>query len=196
MEIPTEDNIVYTDFKNIGYMKIQILLILFFAGLLACFAACKKVDALEKVADSVIPDTTTYTLKKGTVTIKTPDTTYVFTAPGDEIHFSGDSSYYNINCYRDQYTSFSITSSTGPKLHGTSNIYEIHLYGLYQNVSQIYSNTYNSGPIGTMGLTDYLTNSSIATGTFNANIAKVANGSQANQQYYNISGSFDLKLNQ
>jgi len=177
-------------------MKTQILSILFLGTLLACFSACKKADSLEQVANSVIADTTTYTLKKGTVTIKTPDTTYVFTAPGDEIHFSGDTSYYNINCYRDQYTSFSITSATGPKLYGASNIYEFHLYGLYQNVSQVYSNVYNNGPIGAIGLTDYLTNSSIATGTFNANIAKVTNGPQATPTYYNISGSFDLKLNQ
>ena len=171
-------------------MKSNILLLC--ALLMVIFSDCKKQDSLDSIATL---DTGTLTLKKGTVTITTPDTTYVFTAPADQIHFAGDSTYYYINCYRDNTTSFSITSLSKPVFNSTSGVSEFHLYGLYQNISQIYNNVSGQPAIGTISIANFNNNGSLVSGSFNADIPKTGNGSQKDAQFYHITGSFDLKGN-
>jgi hypothetical protein len=152
------------------------------ACLIVFFASCTKINPVP---------VTDYTAKKGTVTITTPDTTYTFTTPGDQVYFSSGDSYFNIACYRDNLTSFNITSTDKVSANSLLNIYEFHLYGLYQNTSQVYTNT-TATNIGMITLTDLNTNGNGVTGSFIANIAKASNGSQTGTQHYTITGKFNL----
>lgn len=159
--------------------------------------ACKKADFVGgNDAASAFNAGATVVIKSGTVSVTTPDTTYNFTAPGDQITFSGDSTYYNITCYRNKYTSFTIISPAGAKVGGTSPISEFHFYGLYQNVSQVYNSTNANSQAGTLAVTNFFTNGYAISGTFSSHVAKTFNGSQANAQYYNITGSFNLNIPQ
>jgi len=148
------------------------------------FASCTKINPIP-VTDA------TYTAKKGTVTITTPDTTYTYTTPGDQVYFSSGATYFNIACYRDNLTSFNITSTDLVSANSLLNIYEFHLYGLYKSTSQVYTNT-TATNIGMISLTDLNTNGNGVTGSFTANIAKAGNGSQTSTQYYTITGKFNL----
>jgi hypothetical protein len=117
------------------------------------------------------------------------DTTYVFTAPADQITFSGDSTYFNIVCYRDNTTSFNISSTEKAVAYATTNIYELHLFGLYKNAAQVYTNVSTTN-IGTITLGDLNLGDTAVKGTFSAT---AGNGSKAPAT---ITGTFDLKLNQ
>jgi hypothetical protein len=167
-------------------MKTKILFL--FVCLLASLASCKKMEDPQLADNSIFNAGGVYSIKSGNVSISTPDTTYVFTAPADQITFSGDSNYFNIVCYRDNSTSFNVSSTEKAVAYATTNIYELHLFGPYKNAPQVYTNVTTSN-IGTITLSDLNFGDIAAKGTFKAT---AGNGSKAPAQ---VTGTFDLKLN-
>ncbi|MBW4889621.1 hypothetical protein KXQ82_07835 [Mucilaginibacter sp. HMF5004] len=165
----------------------KLLLIICVCLIAAAFTSCKKIAELETV-NSTTFGAGNYLVKKGTVAVTTPDTTYVFTAPADQIIFSGDGNYFNINCYRDNTTSLSITSTDKAVSNAITNIYEVHLFGMYKNTAQVYTNITTTN-IGTITLGEVNLGETAAKGTF---IATAGNGATATAK---ITGTFDLRLN-
>jgi hypothetical protein len=101
-------------------MKHTILFLLFLSFIVA-FSSCSKSGSSTNYL--MIADTGSYYVKTGTVTVTTPDSTYIYDASKDQIQIYHDGKHnpnsWSLYCYSVKNNNFYFTCSNAPASNST-----------------------------------------------------------------------------
>lgn len=173
------------------------LFILFAAiSLVACHKGGNDPSATDPNANLLmVPDTGVYYVKSGTVSVTTPDTTFIYDASKDFVVIYPKANAYLIGCSNIKNQVLILQSLGKPIISAPDSLLYAQVIGGPNSAAYYYINSTFTN-VGAINLTSYNTNGEAAAGTFTLNLSQAATGTFTflNTNVYKVTGSFDLKL--